>query len=304
MADYSTIKALANDLGCLCRENEPMSKHTTFQIGGNADLFFEPTSVEVLSEIVCACRQQDIPVTVIGNGSNLLVSDFGIEGAVIHIGGGFSDITTVGAYEIECGAGVKLARLCSSALDNSLTGLEFAWGIPGSAGGAAYMNAGAYGSEMKSVLLSCSHITTDGKIGERVGDELDLSYRHSAYCDSGDIIVSMRLRLNPGEKDSIRTTMDDLMGRRKDKQPLEYPSAGSIFKRPPGYFAGGLIEECGLKGYTIGGAQVSEKHAGFIINTGGASCSDVRRLIEHIQNEVFLRTSIRLETEVKMIGKL
>ena len=303
MTEYNVLKAYADDLCCVCRENEPMSAHTTFKIGGDADLFFEPANAETLSSLVKTCVKLEIPYTVVGNGSNLLVSDLGIEGAVIHIGGGLSDVNMIGACEIDCGAGAKLSRLCSTALDNSLTGLEFAWGIPGSAGGAAYMNAGAYGSEMKSVLVSCTHLSPDGSIGMKTGDELDLSYRHSAYTDSRDIILSLRVKLAPGNTDDIRNVMDDLMQRRKDKQPLEYPSAGSIFKRPPGNFAGTLIEECGLKGYKIGGAMVSEKHAGFIVNTGGATCYDVRALIEHIQKEVFLRTSINLETEVKFIGR-
>ena len=300
--DYTALKSYAEMLGCVCREKVPMSEHTSFAIGGPADIFLEAPTEEALSNLTAACRKWEIPVFILGNGSNLLVSDDGIEGAVVHISGGIADISLTGAYEITCGAGAKLSRLCSFALDHSLTGLEFAWGIPGSAGGAAFMNAGAYDSEMKNVLLSCRHIGPDGTAGRRIGEELDLSYRHSAYAGSGEIITALQLRLQPGDPEAIRAKMDDLMTRRRSKQPLEYPSAGSVFKRPAGHYAGTLIEQCGLKGYTIGGAQVSEKHAGFIVNIGGATCSDVRRLIAHIQEQVFLQTSIELQTEIKVVG--
>lgn len=304
MADYAALKKYAEMLGCVCKENEPMSEHTTFKIGGPADIFIEPTSAETLADIVAACKRWEIPVYVIGNGSNLLVSDLGIEGAVIHISGGMCDISLNGAYEIECGSGVKLSKLCTFAQEHSLTGLEFAWGIPGTAGGAAYMNAGAYGSEMSNVVVRCTHIDSNGQFGSFEGEELAFGYRQSVYTDSDKIITSLKLRLKPGDPVEIRSHMDELFKLRKEKQPLEYPSAGSVFKRPHGNFAGSLIEQCGLKGYTIGGAQVSEKHAGFIINLGNATCYDVRKLIEHIKEEVFLQTSIKLETEIKFIGRI
>lgn len=303
MTDYTALKNYAGMLGCVCREKEPMSLHTSFNIGGPADLFIEIVSKETLSSLVTACRRWEIPIFILGNGSNLLVSDYGIGGAVLHISDGFSELQLIGAYDIRCGAGARLSRLCNFAHENSLSGLEFAWGIPGSTGGAAFMNAGAYGGEMKDVLVSCEHIGPDGTGGSREGEALELAYRRSAYSSSGEIITSLRLHLKPGDPEAIRTRMDELMLRRKEKQPLEFPSAGSVFKRPPDHFAGTLIEQCGLKGFQIGGAQVSEKHAGFIINRGGATCSDVRRLIEHIQSEVFLQTSIQLETEIRMIGK-
>ncbi len=303
MSEYTALKTYAAELGCVCREMEPMRRHTSFQIGGPADLFLEPANEATLISLIEACHKWEVPFTILGNGSNLLVSDLGVEGAVIHVGGGLSDLQMEGATEMICGAGVKLSRVCSAALDHSLTGMEFAWGIPGTAGGAAYMNAGAYGSEMKAVLVSCRHVAPDGTVAVREGEALALGYRRSAYTDSGEVILSLKLRLEPGDPEEIRRVMDDLLNRRREKQPLEYPSAGSVFKRPPGNFAGTLIEQCGLKGYTIGGAQVSEKHAGFIINRGGATCSDVRALCAHIQNEVFVRTSIRLETEIKTIGR-
>lgn len=304
MADYAALKKYAEMLGCVCKENEPMSEHTTFRIGGPADIFIEPTSPETLADIVAACKRWEIPVHVVGNGSNLLVSDLGIEGAVIHISGGLCDISLNGAYELECGSGVKLSKLCTIALEHSLTGLEFAWGIPGTAGGAAYMNAGAYGSEMSDVLIKCTHIDADGKFGSYEGKELAFGYRQSVYTDSDKIITSLKLRLKPDDPVEIRSRMDELFKLRKEKQPLEYPSAGSVFKRPHGNFAGSLIEQCGLKGFTIGGAQVNQKHAGFIINLGNATCYDVRKLIEHIKEEVFLQTSIKLETEIKFIGRI
>ena len=191
----------------------------------------------------------------------------------------------------------------SSALDNSLSGLEFAFGIPGNLGGAVYMNAGAYGGEMKDVLYSCTHIDSDGNIGTLTKDQLDLGYRRSAYTDNGYTIISATLKLQKGDKTEIKEAMNDKLRRRKEKQPLEFPSAGSTFKRPEGYFAGALIEDCNLKGYTIGGAQVSEKHAGFVINRGGATSTDILNLIKHIQNTVFEKHGVKLETEVKIIGE-
>ncbi len=302
--NLTALKDLALSLGCLCRENVPMRDYTSFAIGGPAELFIEAASPEALSSLAAACRQQEIPLFILGNGSNLLISDDGIPGAVLHMGGGFDGVELEGEDTVICGAGAKLSGVCAFALRHALTGLEFAWGIPGSAGGAAYMNAGAYGSEMKNVLLSCTHVGRDGLPGSREGEALDLSYRHSAYAASGEIITGLRLRLQPGDPASIRERMDTLMQQRKSKQPLEYPSAGSVFKRPPGRFAGTLIEQCGLKGYQIGGAQVSEKHAGFIVNRGGATCSDVRRLIAHIKETVFRQTGVELQTEIKLVGLL
>lgn len=302
MAEYSVLLQAAQQAGCICLENEPMAAHTSFQIGGPARLFIEVASEAALAELLRVAKQTDTPTFILGNGTNLLVSDAGYEGAVLHIGGGFDKITLNGACEIECDAGVKLSKVCNFALEHSLSGLEFAWGIPGSVGGAAYMNAGAYDSEMASVLYSCCHMDRQGNKGEYVGEELKLGYRKSVYTGTELVLTSMKLRLNPGEKAVIRARMDDIFARRKEKQPLEYPSAGSVFKRPAGHFAGALIQECGLKGYTVGGAMVSEKHAGFIVNAGGATCSDVKCIIEHIQQEVFLRTSIKLETEVIYLG--
>ena len=283
--------------------NEPMFRHTTFKIGGPADIMVIPNNKNQIIDILHACKNLAIPVTVVGNGSDLLVSDLGIEGCVIKIGDMMSDIRLINDITISCGAGASLSKLCSFALKNNLTGLEFAWGIPGSAGGAAYMNAGAYNGQMSDVLLRCHHITLDGKIGYIDKQNLDLSYRHSAYTDNGYIITEIEVELHPGIRDKIHSRMDELMQRRKDKQPLEYPSAGSVFKRPTGYFAGALIEKNNLKGKSIGGAMVSQKHAGFIINTGNATCSDVLSLIKYIQQTVLENDKVKLECEIKAIGR-
>lgn len=303
MTDYSNIISIAEGFGCNYTENELMSEHTTFRIGGPADLFVVPTIVEGLAAVVSACNKEGIYCFILGNGSNVLVSDKGIRGVVVSTAACLNNIELIGAYEIKCGAGVKLSRLSDFACENSITGAEFAWGIPGTVGGAVYMNAGAYDGEMKDILVSCEYLTPDGELRTMLADEMDLSYRHSAFSENGYVIVSATVRLKAGDKGEIRAKMDDFMHRRKSKQPLEFPSAGSTFKRPVGGFAAALIDECGLKGYSVGGAEVSEKHAGFVINKGGATCFDVMRLVEHIKKEVFLKKSINLECEIRVIGE-
>lgn len=299
MQDTAAIASLMSEIGCPCLVNEPMKKHTSFKIGGPADLFVTPASEEILQRVTKLCREREVPLFVMGSGSNLLVSDDGVRGVVVHTGG-LSDLSVSGC-EIICGAGVRLSQLCSAAAEQALSGLEFAWGIPGSCGGAAFMNAGAYDGEMKDVVLECRHVSPDGETGSLSGDALGYGYRHSAYIENGCIITSARMQLTLGDQGMIRRKMDDLLARRKEKQPLEMPSAGSVFKRPPDHFAGTLIEQCGLKGLTIGGAMVSEKHAGFIVNTGDATSSDVRRLIERIKNDVFLRTGVELQCEIRYV---
>ena len=233
----------------------------------------------------------------------MLVSDSGIRGGVIALGGELSQIRLSGdGCTIHCGAGATLAGLCVFAREHSLTGLEFAWGIPGAAGGATFMNAGAYESAMESVLASCTHVTKTGEIGSLSGAKLELGYRHSAYTDNGCTILSLTVRLNREDREQIAARMDELLGRRKAKQPLEMPSAGSVFKRPQGHFAGALIENCGLKGRSVGGAMVSPKHAGFIVNTGNATCRDVLELIDIIKETVYRQTNVELECEIKTIG--
>ena len=291
---------LAKKLNIEYLENEPMSLHTTFKIGGAARLVVMPKSEEDISALVKACNENGIRYLVVGNGSNMLVSDSGIDACIILLGKDFSDVYLLDETTIFAQAGAQLIKVCRLALEEGLTGLEFAYGIPGSCGGAAFMNAGAYGGEMKDVLFKCSHIDKDGNKGFLEGDELKLSYRHSAYYDNECIITGLYMKLQKGDKAEIKSKMDDLLGRRKDKQPLEFPSAGSTFKRPEGYFAGALIEECGLKGASVGGAQVSEKHAGFVINKGGAKCSDVLELCKKISQTVENEKGVKLEMEIRV----
>ena len=282
------------------RLNAPMSEHTTFKIGGNASIIAYVTSPEDIQCVVKACNDLGIRYIPVGNGSNLLVADEGIDACVIQIGNRFSQVKLIDGDTIYADAGASLMKICRFALENELSGLEFAYGIPGSCGGAAFMNAGAYGGEMKDVLLKCEHIDKNGNVGSLSGDELKLSYRHSAYYDNGCIITGLYLKLKKGKASDIKAKMDDLIGRRKDKQPLEYPSAGSTFKRPEGYFAGALIQECGLKGASVGGAAVSEKHAGFVINKGGATCKDVLDLCRMVSDKVLKEKGVKLEMEIRV----
>ena len=281
-------------------ENEPMSKHTSFKIGGPAKLFVSPADSNTLSELITNCKNYDIPTVYFGNGSNILFNDYGFDGVVISTSR-MTEISLQDENIIECGSGVKNSVLCQFALENSLSGFEFLWGIPGTVGGAAFMNAGAYGGEIKDVIVGCEYITADGEIKEMSSDEMDLSYRHSIFSENGGIITKVRLRGRLDNKEVIRELMDELMDRRRTKQPLEFPSAGSVFKRPEGYFAAALIEECGLKGESVGGAQVSEKHSGFIINTGNATASDVKQLVEIIKETVFMQKGVQLECEIRVI---
>lgn len=300
---YKEIALFAEKLGATVEFNAPMKKYTSFKCGGDASLLITPDSSDSLQKIISYCYTKNVKPLMIGNGSNLLVTDNGIDNVVIKIGSKMSKIELIDDTTIFCEAGASLKSLCMFALENSLSGLEFAYGIPGTLGGAVYMNAGAYGGEMKDVLFSCKHIDADGNIGELLQDELDLRYRGSAYTDNGFTIVSAIMKLKKAEMTDIKAAMDDKLQRRKDKQPLEYPSAGSTFKRPEGCFAGSLIEESGLKGYTVGGAQVSEKHAGFVINKNKATATDVITLIKDVQKIVFEKHGVMLETEVKIIGE-
>ena len=298
MKNIETVYSLAKILGCKAKYDESMANHTTFKIGGNAPLYIEVNKPSQLSQIVKLCKEENVEYFILGNGSNLLVSDKGVDYVVICLKGDFKNISLLDNNSLYCGAGASLASLCREAEKNGLSGLEFAWGIPGTVGGAAYMNAGAYGGEMKDVVYSVHHIDKDGNLGTIKSSDLNFSYRHSIYKENGYIIIGITVKLKLDNKNEIRNKMDDFMDRRKSKQPLEYPSAGSVFKRPEGNYAGTLIEQCGLKGKTIGGAQVSEKHAGFIINIGGATCNDVQQLIEHIQSTVKDKTGYILEREI------
>lgn len=281
-------------------ENEPMSAHTTFKIGGPARLMLFPSSEDEIAAIIKKCRELGERYIVVGNGSNLLVSDDGIDGVVIVLGKDFGDVVVLDDETIFAQAGAQLMKVCRVALENSLSGLEFAYGIPGSCGGGAFMNAGAYGGELKDVLYRCDHIDENGNKGSLCGDDLRLSYRHSAYYDNGCIVTGLYLKLKKDNAEDIKARMDDFMLRRKTKQPLEYPSAGSTFKRPEGYFAGALIEQCNLKGASVGGAQVSEKHAGFVINKGNASCKDVLELCKMVSSIVKTECGVDLEMEIRV----
>ena len=283
-------------------ENEPMKNHTTFKTGGNAKVFICPDSKEQLSEILKLIKKCGLKPFILGNGSNLLVSDEGInDRPVIYIDDGLDYVRLIDETTIEVGAGASLSSLCRFALEKGLTGLEFAFGIPGSCGGAAFMNAGAYGGEMKDVVARCNHLDFDGNKGYFDRDELDFGYRHSVYSDKDCVITSIVLSLEKGDKEEIQAKMRELLQRRKDKQPLEYPSAGSVFKRPEGYFAGALIEQSGLKGKRIGGAMVSEKHAGFIINYENATTKDVLDLVKFCQDTVMEKFGVMLEREIKSV---
>ena len=281
---------------------QKMCDYTTFKIGGNVECMFFPKTVDEIKNIIKFCNQNNIPYFCLGNGSNLLVSDQGLDGVVISLKH-FDKVSLQSAYEITCGAGMKLSKLCTFALENSLSGLEFAWGIPGTVGGAIYMNAGAYNSEIANVLTECTYMDDDGNIIQADVSSLELGYRKSIFQNSNAVIISAKFKLKLEDKNIIKAQMDDLITRRKQKQPLEYPSAGSTFKRPNGYFAAALIEECGLKGLSVGDAMVSEKHSGFVVNVGNATCNDVLALVQKIKEEVFLQKSVNLELEVKHIGK-
>lgn len=305
---YEQLCALCG--GASVKTDEPMKKYTTFRVGGPAKYLVSPKSEDCLRELILLCVQEEMPYYILGNGSNLLVSDEGYDGVMILLGEGFSYVENKAAQieaaqaetVLTAGAGTLLSRIAREALSLSLTGFEFAAGIPGTLGGAAVMNAGAYGGEMKDVLHSVRVLTKEGEIRELPAGELDLGYRTSRVLRENWIVLSACIRLAQGDPAAIRGQMDDLAGRRREKQPLEYPSAGSTFKRPAGYFAGKLIEDAGLRGFRVGDAQVSEKHCGFVINRGQATAAEIRELIRQVQSRVKAESGVDLETEVKLIG--
>ena len=280
---------------------EPMARHTTFKTGGNARLLVEPLSESMLTDTLRFCAQYMETPFILGNGSNLLVSDDGLDRVVVKMGEGLDEVRLLSPTTLLAGAGATLAKVCKFALDEGLSGMEFAYGIPGTIGGAVYMNAGAYGGEMKQFVRTVRYLDYNGCPGELSGEALEFGYRSSVFQHLDAVITSVLFELQPGDKTAIEAQMRELLGRRKEKQPLDFPSAGSVFKRPEGYFAGALIEQCGLKGKTIGGAQVSEKHAGFIVNIGGATTADVKQLIAYCQSVVEKECGVRLEPEIKQI---
>ncbi len=281
--------------------DEPMSEHTTFKIGGPADLFVTPDDADEIAEVLEACRAAEVPYFVLGCGSDLLVSDEGYRGVIISLTEGLVGVTVDGK-EMSCQAGVGLREASEMACELGLSGLEFACGIPGSIGGACFMNAGAYGGCMADVLKSVRVLLADGSVDTLGVDELNLGYRKSRIADEGMVVLSATFALKKGEPEEIRATMDELTRKREEKQPLEMPSAGSTFKRPEGYFAGKLITDAGLKGWQSGGAAVSKKHAGFVVNVGDATAADVHAVIEHVQDEVERQFGVRLQPEVRFLG--
>lgn len=303
MDSYST---LTNDLRAACpglelRENEPMARHTTFRVGGPVRLMALPKSgAEAAAAVKAACALGITPFFM-GNGSNLLAADRGWEGFIIKTQAGLDALEADGSA-ITAGSGVLLVRLANFARELGLTGLEFAHGIPGSVGGAVTMNAGAYDGEIRQVCVETTVLTPEGELETVAGEEQDFSYRHSAFSGGARLILGAKFQLQRGDGAAIQARMDELMERRRSKQPLEYPSAGSTFKRPAGHFAAALIDRCGLKGRRVGGAQVSEKHAGFIVNRGGATCADILALAELVRETVLRETGVTLEMEVRTLG--
>ena len=282
-------------------EREPMSRHTTFSVGGPADLFVQPGSVEEVQWALKCSRERKVPFFVVGNGSNLLVSDEGFRGMILNLGKNFQEIRVEGET-MEVQAGALLSRTAREALNHGLSGLEFAAGIPGSMGGAAAMNAGAYGGEMKDVITEVLVLTEEGQLLNLSNEEMDLGYRHSCIFEKNYIVLQVKLKLHRGSAETIRARMDELARARREKQPLEYPSAGSTFKRPAGYFAGKLIQDAGLKGFRVGGAMVSDKHAGFVINVDHGTASDIAEVIRQVQIRVKKDFGVTMHPEVRFLG--
>ena len=301
--EYNKIKEYIDE--SKVRFNEPMEKHTTLKVGGPADIFVMPENVQDVIDAMKFAREYNIPVTVIGNGSKLLVLDGGIRGLVIKLGSKFSNSMVDGEY-ITAEVGLSMPRLAIIAKDNSLSGLEFASGIPGYLGGGIFMNAGAYGGELGNVIEEVTYLDKNNEVKTLTHDELEFGYRTSYFKkhkEDGDIILQAKFKLTKGNKEEIETKMKENNDSRKSKQPLEYPNAGSTFKRPEGYFVGKLIDDLGLKGYRIGGAEVSTKHSGFIVNVDHAKAKDVKDLIDYIKEKVFEANKVKLEEEIIILGE-
>ncbi len=298
--DYSLIEALCVKYSAVFEYNASLEQYCSMKVGGKCDILVKPNSEQVVLELIGICRENDIPFFILGKGTNVLFKGF--RGAVILIGSDMGKITVDGET-ITAGAGASLNAVCRAALENSLSGAENLYGIPGSVGGALYMNAGAFGSEIKDIVISARCIDENGNIVVVNAEDMDLSYRHSVFSENKRIILSAVFGFKSGDKAAIKARMDEVMKKRKDKQPLEYPSCGSTFKRPTNGFAAALIEECGLKGFQIGGAQVSEKHSGFVINKGGASYDDIIGIVEHIKNTVQKEKGVELECEMIIVDK-
>lgn len=303
-AKYENIINLSKTLNCKFLENEPLKKYTSFKIGGNADVVIFPKNEGTLKALMKEIKKESLPYFVLGKGSNLLVADSGFRGVVLILDAEFKTIEKEGSI-LCCKAGAPLAKACVFAMQNGLSGLEFAWGIPGSCGGALYMNAGAYGSDMSNVILEATHLNEKGELETLTKDEMELSYRKSIYSKKPFIITSMKLLLKKDDPKEIKKRMYEIISKRKSKQPLEFPSAGSTFKRPGnGFYAAALIESAGLKGTSVGGAAVSSKHSGFIVNKGGATASDVADLVRIVKEKVYKQNKINLECEIKTLGDI
>ncbi|MBQ4464859.1 MAG: UDP-N-acetylmuramate dehydrogenase [Oscillospiraceae bacterium] len=297
------LQKLCDTYGTKLLENVPLSEHTTFRIGGTADLWAEVNSTDALSALVRLCRGEHYPYYVLGRGSNILASDAGYRGLILHIGNDFSAIRMEDSRTMVCEAGATLVKAAKTAEEHSRTGMEGLSGIPGSIGGALFMNAGAYNYEMSQIVTSCTYLDKNGEIRERRACDLELSYRHSWFTDHTDnVILTVTMQLEAGDQAEITAKMQDFLARRNEKQPLNYPSAGSTFKRPVGNYASALIDQCGLKGYSVGGAQVSEKHAGFVINRDNATCADVLQLCKDVRRIVNEKTGYKLELEPILLG--
>ena len=288
----------AIEMGCKAYKYEKLCNHISFKVGGPCPLLLEPKDEKQLTDILKLIKETETPYTILGNGTNVLVLDEGIDKVIVKIGDEMTSLSLEGDDIICCSAGTKVVTLCKFALENSLSGLEFAYGIPGTCGGAVFMNAGAYGGEVKDVISEITYLTPELELKTMPVEEAKLSYRHSVFKENGCIVVSAKFKMKKAPQEEIKTAMNDFLSRRKNKQPLEYPSAGSTFKRPEGYFAGALIEQCGFKGKSLGGAQISDKHAGFLINKNNATAKDILDLIELTQETVKKETGVTLEPEV------
>jgi len=301
MSIYKNAISMFEEYGIEVHSKALLSEYTSFCIGGACEFLIKPKSFEEIKWAIAKLKEMETSYYFLGNGSNVLVSDKGYDGVIILLSDYLSEIE-VSDNIIECYAGAKLTKLCNVALENSLSGLEFAFGIPGTVGGAIHMNAGAYGGEIKEVIHSCTFIDENNQIKTYEKDKLDLSYRHSVFTDTKCCILKAAFKLEKADKSMINEKMEDLMNRRRTKQPLQFPSAGSTFKRPENNYASALIDQCGLKGERVGDAMVSEKHCGFIINAGEATCEDVLMLIDKVKYDVYKKTGYTLECEVKKLG--
>lgn len=298
--DFSAVENIGSRYGCACERGLVLAPLTTMEIGGRCGLFVEPNSEECLREVLIACKTGELPYFLLGKGSNLLINRY--SGVIIKLGGSLGGFVFDGE-RVTAGAGGSLAALCAAAANEGLSGMECLYGIPGSVGGALFMNAGAYGAEMKDIVISARCLDKDGSFVEIPASEMALSYRHSVFSENDFCILSVTMKLTSGDPETIKAKMKEVVGKRRDKQPLEFPSCGSTFKRPEGYFAAALIEECGLKGFSIGGAEVSRKHSGFVINKGGATFEDVTALVAHIKKVVWEQKGVALECEMIILDR-